>query len=57
MEEFNKKYDTLYLKKNKESFKGLYNLFLKIAEKVQKTDENGKQEIKEGKGCCPCSIF
>ena len=55
MEEFSKKYDTtLYLRKNK---KGFNDLFLKIAKNVPKKDEDVKQEIKEGKGCCNCSIF
>ncbi len=58
MEEFNKKCDTtLYLKKNKKGFNDLYKLFLKIAKNVPKKDEDAKQEIKEGKGCCNCLIF
>ena len=58
MEEFSKKCDsTLYLKKNKKGFNDLYKLFLEIAKNVPKKDEDAKQEIKEGKGCCNCSIF
>ena len=58
MEEFNKKCDTaLYFKKNKNNFKGLYNLILEIAKKVPKIDEDDKQEEKEGRCCFSCSIF
>ena len=58
MEEFSKKCDTtLYLKKNKKGFNDLYKLFLEIAKNEPKKDEDAKQEIKEGKGCCNCSIF
>ena len=58
MEEFSKICDTtLYLKKNKNNFKSLYNLILKIAKKVPKIDEDVKQEEDEGRGCFSCSIF
>ena len=57
MDEFSNNCDTTFKLNKDKDFQCLYNIFLTIAEKAPKMNEEDKQEIEDGKGCCPCSCL